>query len=611
MKTLFIFQNLLNKSTPKFKYNYYLKLFSEVHGEKNIINTFTNKKIKSEIISRDFFGGNICRYCDYQASILLDYLKKNNKINTFISYERIRISISAILYYQELTIRYAEKYNKNLKNIIVLPFYNIANFKTTLGFDYDLYKILKKNKLINANVKYSKPFLLFSYISKKLYFLYLLFKIILMPEIAFFKLRKRSKNKLVKNFNICYDVDLSFTKDRWPYNIEYFFNISKNNDILLCRENNGPTSIEKIPISVKNKFGENIVCNAFKEVSILEYINKTYAKIFLLRIKYFFLSLFFFDNINEYYKNLGAELHINLLLTKFIFKKNINYMTRGSDYEIINMKQLNIQTLFLYISSTEIFLKNKKKDNFANINEMSDMHYDKIFCNKFSIDYFHHQGCQNSKIIEVGNFFSKIITDKSNSSEIKKFLNIDPQMKVVTVLDQKTNIKNILTLDQFKLFLEMIYELMNINNYIICFRSKNYYEPFENDLQIVRERVYKHKNFINLNEIKYSHHQILSISDFSIHCPVSSTIIEALTGLKKTIIYDPGSRRNDPHLIHNIIPNIYSTNMNELNKLINHWLNEVTDKEFNKFINKYVLGYLDSYMDNKSNERLNKFLNEN
>jgi hypothetical protein len=49
-------------------------------------------------------------------------------------------------------------------------------------------------------------------------------------------------------------------------------------------------------------------------------------------------------------------------------------------------------------------------------------------------------------------------------------------------------------------------------------------------------------------------------------------------------------------------------NYEELKKLVNYWLYEVTDKEFDNFLNKYVKNEIDPYLDGKALTRLRKLL---
>lgn len=75
---------------------------------------------------------------------------------------------------------------------------------------------------------------------------------------------------------------------------------------------------------------------------------------------------------------------------------------------------------------------------------------------------------------------------------------------------------------------------------------------------------------------------------------------------KKAIYYDVTGKHIGDNYYYNRFPNLVAHNYEELKRLINYWLYEITDQEFNNFLNRYVKDELDPYLDSKAISRLQK-----
>ena len=283
-------------------------------------------------------------------------------------------------------------------------------------------------------------------------------------------------------------------------------------------------------------------------------------------------------------------------------------MTRISDYELDYLSKKNVLRYFIYWSSTEMQIENKTDYAYSSTNDYSSMQYDKIFCNKIAKYYLEHQKNNPEKVVDIGGLFSDAILNKKKiTHKIKDNLNINNEKKIISVFDQKSNYKNILNHDEYKNFLLMIKFLLSKEKYYVLFKSKNYNEVFNDELETLRSEIYKNKNFINLNTSKISHIEAMSVSDASISCPLSSTSIESMSGKIKTIVFDPLGLKNYKHCITKIIPNLYCNNLSDLENLLGHYLN-LSKRDFEVFINDYTLEYVDSFLDNNTIKRLNIYL---
>lgn len=102
--------------------------------------------------------------------------------------------------------------------------------------------------------------------------------------------------------------------------------------------------------------------------------------------------------------------------------------------------------------------------------------------------------------------------------------------------------------------------------------------------------------------------EVIAFSDFVISAAYTSTSAEALAARKKAIYYDVAGHDIGDKFYYNRYPNFVAHNYEELKKLINYWMNQVTDSEFEKFLNHYVKDEIDPYLDCRALTRLRKLL---
>lgn len=104
--------------------------------------------------------------------------------------------------------------------------------------------------------------------------------------------------------------------------------------------------------------------------------------------------------------------------------------------------------------------------------------------------------------------------------------------------------------------------------------------------------------------------EVIAASDVVISVAYTSPTAEALGARKKAIYYDVAGHDIGDKYYYNRFPNFVAHNYEDLKKLTNYWLNEVTDREFEEFLNTYVKDEIDPYLDGKALTRMRKLLME-
>jgi len=144
----------------------------------------------------------------------------------------------------------------------------------------------------------------------------------------------------------------------------------------------------------------------------------------------------------------------------------------------------------------------------------------------------------------------------------------------------------------------------------IIFKAKK--EPeLTPDLTPIYDKLKNHERcifFSRYDESGISAPEVIAASDLVISAAYTSPTVEALGAKKKAIYYDVGGHNIGDKYYFNRFPKFVAHDYNELKKLVNYWLNEVTDREFEDFLNVYVKNEMDPYLDGKALTRLRKLL---
>ncbi|MBR9706184.1 polysaccharide biosynthesis PFTS motif protein [Candidatus Pacearchaeota archaeon] len=147
----------------------------------------------------------------------------------------------------------------------------------------------------------------------------------------------------------------------------------------------------------------------------------------------------------------------------------------------------------------------------------------------------------------------------------------------------------------------------------IVFKAKKELELTPFLIPLYKELI-KHERclfFARYNEEGISAPEVITVSDLSISAAFTSTTAEALGAKKKGIYYDVAGNYIGEGFYYNRIPNFVAHSYEELKKLINYWLHEVTENSFNEFLNTYFKDEIDPYFDGKALTRVRKLFMEN
>lgn len=101
---------------------------------------------------------------------------------------------------------------------------------------------------------------------------------------------------------------------------------------------------------------------------------------------------------------------------------------------------------------------------------------------------------------------------------------------------------------------------------------------------------------------------VIAYSDLVISVAYTSTNAEALGARVRAIYYDINGNEKGSDYYFDNYPNFVAHNYQDLKRLVNFWLNEVSDDAFGKFLEQYVKDEIDPYLDMKAVDRLQMFL---
>lgn len=246
----------------------------------------------------------------------------------------------------------------------------------------------------------------------------------------------------------------------------------------------------------------------------------------------------------------------------------------------------------------------------------SFLYYDNIIIQGETTERFFKKHRNNvTNYFKTGVLFSQTINElkknKLNSmvpSLIKKN-NLPP--KIISIFDTSYSDQNPLKIRDGINFgndiIKLMYDFPDVG---FIFKAKKEFEttPY---LSSIYNKLKDHDRclfFSRFDGTGVSSAEAIAVSDLVISAAFTSTTAEALGAKIKAIYYDPaGYYVGDGYLL-NKYPNFVAHSYEELKKLINYWLYEVTDDEFENFLNTYVKDEIDPYLDGKAISRLRQLL---
>lgn len=124
----------------------------------------------------------------------------------------------------------------------------------------------------------------------------------------------------------------------------------------------------------------------------------------------------------------------------------------------------------------------------------------------------------------------------------------------------------------------------------------------------IYEKIRTHPRCYLVNELYSDPTETIAASDLVISVSFTSPTIEALCSKKKAIYYAPNDKYRGCY--YDKIPHFVAHNYGDLKKMVNFWLDGMSDLEFNSLLNRYVLGEIDQYLDGKAITRFKEKLIE-
>ena len=189
-----------------------------------------------------------------------------------------------------------------------------------------------------------------------------------------------------------------------------------------------------------------------------------------------------------------------------------------------------------------------------------------------------------NKYIPFGPVFSDLIRHaKANKKSIKDDIGICNEKSLITFFDNTVGTRGVLNESAYENLLKSILKLSKDN------ASKYYALKTKNDLNSLISKLspkinklfinlMQRKNFLYINQFSISQFEAIGISDIVVSSPLSSIIFESLTGLTKTVIYDPDNQYSKHKVVSNSLKNLRAHDHKSLDLLIDFWLN--SDENF-------------------------------
>ena len=99
---------------------------------------------------------------------------------------------------------------------------------------------------------------------------------------------------------------------------------------------------------------------------------------------------------------------------------------------------------------------------------------------------------------------------------------------------------------------------------------------------------------------------MIKVSDLVISECFTSPTVEALGARRKSIYFDASGKFRNSY--YDKSPNLVAHNYNELKKIVNFWLYQITDKEFDGYLDTYIKKELNIFADGKAITRFRELL---
>ena len=447
----------------------------------------------------------------------------------------------------------------------------IYNEKIDLEFLY----FIKKYINIKKNIKFSNFHYYANKTKKILFKIYNFVKILFFLEKLLIKSLNNFKN-IQKKYIASIRIDEGLSFSSYPYSPDILLNSKSinNEDVIFYCEK----KVENLTEENRKKYHiSTSFDDLFKKISFKSYLKNIYLKNFILRIQ--IIKFFFRFNIfcSTIYNSFETIIFWNIFYNIYKVKHNIVLTVDCGVTPYYMHKKNNVETSYVYPNFTEQlsgFLFKKLPTS----NDWSYLKFDNIYCDKTSKVYLDTL-INYKNFFEIGFLFKNYILSQDKQI-IKKNINFHFESKIIFFYDGSIGPKGIMTINEYKLFLESIDFVLKNTDFCVGLRMKSPQLINQNkDVENLIINLKKYKRFKLLNELNIERYSLLNVPDLIISCPLSTILFEALSLDKKLLIYNPLKRYiKIPNLLFNDREIMKCNNKKELLRAIYNLLNKIEHK---------------------------------
>jgi polysaccharide biosynthesis PFTS motif protein len=327
----------------------------------------------------------------------------------------------------------------------------------------------------------------------------------------------------------------------------------------------------------------------------------------------------FFENllIIETNKTILLDYIIwNIFTDNYIIENYMKRLLPDTASKIHILSQSSIKTWLIFPDNTSIDYYLDWDEKKQNQTLFSFMYYDyAVMYGNITVKFFKKHRNFIKEYIANGVLFSQIAQEIKKGKLSSPLNDIIKQKKLpkklIGVFDTSvSDIGMIKIKDGVQFGKDILKILEDFPDTGIIFKAMKW-PGFTPELDLIYDKIKNHERclmFYMWGDKGISVAEVIAASDFVISCSYTSPTAEALGARVKAIYYDVSGHDIGEKYYYNRYPNFVAHNYKELKKLMNYWLNEVTNDEFEEFLIKYVKDEIDPYLDGKALTRLRKLL---
>jgi polysaccharide biosynthesis PFTS motif protein len=467
-----------------------------------------------------------------------------------------------------------------------------------LNFSLKIYKEMGKMNLLPKQIKIHFIAKIYLYLYSTLKYFYFIFRMLLYPEIIFFRM---SKTEFIENDSfdsIAYlDDGLIMPSSDSIESDNRILKLFGKHKVLFVDDRYEKSQLWP---KILRDLGKKVLRleDIVRHISRKKYLTNYYYNASRWRFKLVLLSLQQPWLSPSCSRAVRLRILWDLFYSKYSSKKAIRMMVEENLTSFIVHKKNNVKTLFIYFSTTED-TKPKREEGIATNHDYIHMMSDIMVSSIVSNDFFKKSSNKIGKYITLGPIFSDLVYESKLKRDFNRNkLNVRVNQKIVTFFDHTIGYKKVLTFKAYENFLKGFIKLSRDNKrHIFIFKSKKTLPVLEGEtnqviVQLISQ-IREMSNCIYANELDLIPMELIGISDLVVSAPMSSVIFESLCGDVRCISYDPLGQYEGHEILSQNIPNLNANSYVELEKLVNYWLYHCDDANFDIFLHTYVRPFID------------------